>query len=89
MAGTMLFSAIANFILALYLLGDKAPGSQEYTKAIGRLNWSGFLVIGIPLMGVTLTLLLWLLRSITRLTGLERDDLMNQGTTVRREVANK
>ena len=89
MAGTMLFSAVANFILALYLLGDKAPGSQEYTKAIGRLNWSGFLVIGIPLMGVTLALLLWLLRSITRLTGLERDDLMNQGTTVRREVANK
>jgi len=40
-------------------------------------------------MGVTLALLLWLLRSITRLTGLERDDLMNQGTTVRREVTNK
>ena len=61
---------------------------QEYTKAIGRLNWAGFLVIGIPLMGVTLLLLLWLLRSVTRITGLERDDLMNQGTTVRRQVSN-
>ena len=65
-----------------------ATGSEEYTKAIGRLNWSGFLVIGIPLMGVTFGLLLWLLRSITRLTGLERDDLMNQGTTVRKQVNN-
>lgn len=88
MTGTFLFSAAANFALALYLLGDKAPGSQEYTAAIGRLNWAGFLVIGIPLMGVTLLLLLWLLRSITRLTGLERDDLMNQGATVRRQVNN-
>ncbi len=88
MAGTMLLSSVANFALALYLLGDKTPGSQEYIKAIGRLNWGGFLVIGIPLMGVTLLLLLWLLRSITRLTGLERDDLMNQGKTIRKEVNN-
>ncbi len=88
MAGTMLLSSAMNFALAIYLLGDKVPGSEEYTKAIGRLNWSGFLVIGIPLMGVTLGLLLWLLRSITRLTGLERDDLMNQGTTVRKQVNN-
>lgn len=88
MAGTFVFSAAANFALALYLLGEKAPGSQEYTKAIGRLNWSGFIVIGLPLMGVTLALLLWLLRSITRITGLERDDLLNQGTTVRSQVNN-
>lgn len=88
MTGTFLFSAAANFVLALYLLGEKAPGSEEYTKAIGRLNWAGFLVIGIPLMGVTLLLLLWLLRTLTSITGLERDDLMNQGTTVRRQVSN-
>ncbi|MDB6004394.1 MAG: hypothetical protein JWR15_1381 [Prosthecobacter sp.] len=88
MAGTMLLSSASNFALALYLLGDKAPGSEEYTKAIGRLNWGGFLVIGIPLLGVTLGLLLWLLRSITKLTGLERDDLMNQGATVRKQVNN-
>lgn len=88
MTGTFLFSAVANFVLALYLLGEKAPGSEQYIKAIGRLNWAGFLVIGIPLMGVTLLLLLWLLRTLTRITGLERDDLMNQGTTVRRQVDN-
>lgn len=88
MTGTFLFSAAANFLLALYLLGEKVPGSEEYTKAIGRLNWAGFLVIGIPLMGVTLLLLLWLLRTLTSITGLERDDLMNQGATVRRQVNN-
>lgn len=88
MAGTMLFSAAANFALALYLLGDKAPGSEEYAKAIGRLNWGGMLVIGLPLMGVLLALLLWLLRSISRITGLERDDLLNEGTTKRTHVNN-
>ena len=88
MAGTMLLSSAMNFALALYLLGDKAPGSEEYAKAIGRLNWSSSLIIGIPLTAAFMGVLLWLLRSITALTGLERDDLMNQGTTVRRQVNN-
>ena len=89
MAGTMLISAAANFALALWLLGDKAPGSEEYTKAIGRLNWGGFIVIGIPLMGVTLALFFWFLKSICRITGLERHDFMNGGQTVRRQVKNE
>jgi hypothetical protein len=88
MAGTMVFSSVMNFALALYLLGDKAPGSEEYTKAIGRLNWSGSLILMIPLMAVLLALMFWLLRSISRITGLDRDDLMNQGTTVRKQVNN-
>lgn len=88
MAGTMMFTSAMNFALALYLLGDKVPGSPEYTQAIGRMNWGGSLILMIPLMAVLLALMFWLLRSITRLTGLERDDLMNQGTTVRKQVNN-
>ncbi|WP_395742405.1 VC0807 family protein [Prosthecobacter sp.] len=88
MAGTMIFSSAMNFALALYLLGDKTPGSEEYTKAIGRLNWSGSLILMIPLMAVLLALMFWVLRSISRITGLERDDLLNQGTTVRKQVNN-
>lgn len=86
MGGGMLFSATANFFLAMRLLGDKAPGSEEFVKAIGTLNWAGFLVIGIPLMGVMLVVLFSFLRGVQRLTGLERDDLMNPGKTVRRQV---
>ena len=40
-------------------------------------------------MGVTLVLLFWFLKSITRITGLERDDFMNGGQTVRRQVSNE
>lgn len=88
MACTMFGSAAANFALAWWLLHDKTPGSEEYTKAIGRQNWLGFIVIGIPLMAVTLALLFWFFRGITRITGLEREDFMNGGQTVRREVRN-
>jgi hypothetical protein len=68
------------------LLGEKAPGSEAYVQAIGKLNWMGFIVIGIPLLGITIALLVWLLRRLSALTGLEREDLMNPGQTVRRQV---
>lgn len=86
LAGTMLLSAIANALLVLFYLKGKTPGTEEYIQAIGRQNWVGFIVIGVPMLGVTMTLLFWLLRRIQSLTGLEREDLMNPGTTVRRKV---
>jgi hypothetical protein len=70
----------------MHLLGGKEPGSEAYVQAIGKLNWMGFIVIGIPLLGITIGLLFWLIRRVGVLTGLERDDLMNPGQTVRRQV---
>jgi hypothetical protein len=70
------------------VLNGKTPGTEEYTQAIGKQNWMGFIVIGIPMVVVTMLLLFWLLKRITALTGLERDDLMNNGQTVRRQVSN-
>jgi hypothetical protein len=86
LAGTMLMSAVANALLVLFYLKGTVPGTEEYTKAIGRQNWVGFIVIGVPMLAVTMALLFWLLRRIQRITGLDREDLMNPGTTVRRQV---
>ncbi|GAA5146497.1 MFS transporter [Prosthecobacter algae] len=86
LAGTMLLSAVANAMLVLYYLEGTVPGTEEYTKAIGRQNWVGFIVIGVPMMAATMGLLFWMLGRLKKLTGLERDDLMNPGTTVRRQV---
>jgi hypothetical protein len=86
LAGTMLMSAAANALLVLFYLKGKTPGTEEYTQAIGRQNWVGFIVIGVPMLAMTMGLLFWLLRRIQSLTGLERDDLMNAGTTVRRKL---
>lgn len=86
MAAATFGSAVANSILAIQLIGEHAPGSEDYVKAIGKLNWLGFIIIGVPLLVVTLALLLWLLRRVCHITGLERDDLLNPGKTVRRTV---
>ncbi|MES2736349.1 MAG: VC0807 family protein [Verrucomicrobiota bacterium] len=86
LAGTMLLSAVANAMLVLYYLKGTVPGTEEYTKAIGRQNWVGFIVIGVPMMAATMGLLFWMLGQLKKLTGLERDDLMNPGTTVRSQV---
>ena len=82
----MIGSSVANFFLALYLLGGKDPGGEAFVKGIGTLNWASMIVIGVPMMGVMLLVFLALVKSLLRITGLERADLMNPGRTVRRQV---
>jgi hypothetical protein len=83
---SMLGSAVINFTLAMYLIGNKEPGSEAYVKAIGTLNWGGTLIIGVPLLIAMMVVMVRFMRGIQRLTGLEKDDLMNAGQTVRRQV---
>lgn len=82
----LLGSAAANFFLALYLLRGKEPGGEAFVRGIGTLTWAGFLVIGVPLMGVMLLVFWSLLRSMESITGLDRNDLLNPGKTVRRQI---
>ena len=89
MGSGMLLSAAGNFALAMHLLGGKEPGSEAFVKSIGTLNWAGFVIIGVPLLGIMFVVLMWFLRAVHRLTGLDRDDLMNPGKTVRKTVHNK
>lgn len=86
LAGTMMLSAVANAALVLYYLNGTVPGTEAYTQAIGRQNWVGFIVIGVPMVGVTMCLLFWLLGRLQKITGLDKEDLMNPGNTVRRQV---
>lgn len=86
MLATTFVSAGGNYALAMFLLGGKEPGSEPYVQAIGKLNWMGFIVIGIPLLGITLALLLWLLRRLSALTGLDKGDLMNPGQSMNQQV---
>ena len=83
----MVLSSIANFFLALYLLNGKEPGTEAFVKGMGTLNWAGTVVIGVPLLVIMMVVFVWLINRIQKITGLERDDLMNPGKTVRRQVA--
>jgi hypothetical protein len=82
----MLVSSVLNFFLAMYLLGGKEPATEAFMKGMAKLNWMGMIVIGVPMMVIMLIVFFRLLKHVTRITGLERDDLMNPGTTVRRQV---
>ncbi|MEY4485379.1 MAG: hypothetical protein RL693_2831, partial [Verrucomicrobiota bacterium] len=82
----MIGSSVGNFFLALYLLNGKEPGSEAFVKGISKLNWAGIIVGGVPLMVVMMFVFIWLLRQIQRITGLDRNDLLNPGKTVRRQV---
>jgi hypothetical protein len=83
---SMLLSAALNFALALYLIGNKEPGSEAYVKAIGTLNWGGTIIIGVPLLLAMFVVMLRFMRGVHGLTGLEKDDFMGGGRTVRRHV---
>lgn len=89
MAGASIFSAAANFALALYLLSGRIPGSEEYVKRIGTLNWLGTLIIGVPLIVITFALLMRLIRRIQEITGLTRAALIRHhraGATPKAEL---
>ena len=86
MGGIMLLSAVINFALATWLLEGKEPQTPEHNSALSKLNWGGMLVIGIPMLGAMMVIMLRFFRQLATLTGLEREDILNPGQTVRRRV---
>ncbi|MBL9117844.1 MAG: hypothetical protein JNJ83_22740 [Verrucomicrobiaceae bacterium] len=86
MGGMMLLSAVINYALAMWLLKGLVPQTPEHNSALSKLNWGGLLVIGVPMMAAMFFILLRLLRGIEEITGLDREDILNSGNTVRRSV---
>ncbi len=82
----MLLSSVGNFFFALYLLEGKTPGSEEFVKGLATLTWAGLFIIGIPLLGLMMLVMMRLIRSIRLITGLDQADLLSPGKTVRRQV---
>lgn len=81
LAGSLALSSVANFGLALHFLLPvlrQSPDSQQvaYNYAVGSLTWWGFLVIGVPLMATLMGVMVYLLRRLGALTGLDRSGLL-------------
>ena len=79
---SFLISTVLNFFLAQHFLGpDKVNYNAEnarklYNEAVSSITWVGFLVIGVPIMGFLVGCMLFLLKGLRRLTGLENEELM-------------
>ncbi len=69
-------SAFLNFTLARYLL-KSPPGTPEFNAEIARMQVLSWPVIVIPTMVMTMAALWYLIRGLTRLTGLELEQLFH------------
>jgi hypothetical protein len=78
LALSFLLSAVLNFALARYLL-KSAPGTPEFNAELGRMNAWSWVVIVLPSMVITMVVFWKLMNGLTRLTGLEIDDIFRGG----------
>ncbi len=81
LAGAFLFSSLANFAVSYRFMSPVVhlPLVEQqvaYNVAIGRITWWGFLIIGVPLLVSLGVIIVHLIGSLERLTGLGRKQLM-------------
>ncbi len=68
-AGSFFLSSLLNYVLAVVLVTSQ-PGTEEYNQQLGTMTALSYPVIALPATLVMMGGLFYLLRSITRLTGL-------------------
>ena len=78
LAGTFLFSAVANYLLAKAIVRSES-GSQAFNEELGRLTLLSYPVIAIPSMVMMMGIFWFLWRTVNRLTGLSLEEVMVGG----------
>jgi hypothetical protein len=78
LAGTFFFSAVANYVLARWVVTSPA-GTEAFNQELGRLTLLSYPVIAIPSTLMMMALLWWLARQARALTGLPLGDMLHPG----------
>jgi len=86
LASSFLLSAVLNFGLARYLLQTPA-GTPEFNAELGKMNGLSLPVIMLPTMIVTMFVFWKLMSGLTRLTGLEIDEIFHGGAAAKPKSA--
>ena len=86
LASSFLLSAVLNFGLARYLLQSPA-GTPEFNAELGKMNGLSLPVIMLPTMIVTMFVFWKLMSGLTRLTGLEIDEIFHAGAAAKPKSA--
>ncbi len=76
LAGTFFFSAVANYILARWVVTSPA-GTEAFNQELGRLTLLSYPIIAIPSMLMMMALLWWLAKQAKQLTGLDMGDMLH------------
>ena len=77
LAFAFLLSAMLNFVLARIVVTSD-PQTPEYTKEIGRMTGLSFPVITIPVMLVLMGTIIYVMMTVSKLTGLEAEKVLRQ-----------
>ena len=75
LAGTFFFSAVANYVLARWVVQSPA-GTEAFNQELGRLTLLSYPIIAIPSMIMMMGLFYWLARQARALTGLDMGDML-------------
>lgn len=84
-AFTFLFSATANYLLAMQIFSSIDPAlpalekSQLLNNQIADMTWRGYIVIALPMTVFTGLLLWYMVSKLKKLTGLNLEQILNQG----------
>ncbi len=76
LAGTFFFSAVANYVLARWVVTSPA-GTVAFNEELGRLTLLSYPIIAIPSTLMMMALLYWLAREAKRLTGLDLGEMLH------------
>jgi hypothetical protein len=74
-AGTFLFSAIMNYILARWIV-TSSSGTQAFNEELGRMTLVSYPMIAIPSMVMMIAIFFYLWKTIRRLTGHTLEEVM-------------
>jgi hypothetical protein len=75
LAGTFFFSAVANYLLARWVVNSPA-GTTAFNEELGKLTALSYPVIAVPCMVMMMGLMYWLVRGAKALTGLDLGDML-------------
>ncbi len=78
LAATFLFSAVANYLLARWVVTSPA-GTEAFNQELGRLTLLSYPIIAIPSMLMMMGLMFWLAREAKALTGMAMGDMLQGG----------
>lgn len=76
LAGTFVFSAIMNFTLARIIV-TSAAGTPAFNEELGQLNLVSYPMIALPSTVMMVGILIYLWRTISKLTGLTMEDILH------------
>lgn len=77
LAGTFLLSATLNFMLAKIIVTSD-PSTSAYNSEIGRMTALSFPVITVPVMIAMTITIIYIMMTVSKLTGLEAETVLKQ-----------